>query len=82
VHIRVSDPATAQSYRLGVELLVALQGFEGFEWSRDGAALTRLVGTPKLLDELRQGMTVEQIVEEDAPAHEAWRRDRAPILLY
>jgi beta-N-acetylhexosaminidase len=82
MRVRVTDAATAQSYRLGVELLAALQGFEGFEWSQDGAALTRLVGSPNLLDELRRGMTAAQIVEADAPAHEAWRRDRAPFLLY
>jgi uncharacterized protein YbbC (DUF1343 family) len=82
MHVRVIDPAAAQPYRLGVELLIALQGREEFKWGQDGASLTRLVGTPRLLDDLRQGMTAEQIVEADAAAHEAWRRDRASSLLY
>ena len=82
MHVRVIDPAAAQSYRLGVELLIALQGREEFEWGQDGVSLTRLVGTPRLLEDLRQGMTAEQIVEADTAAHEAWRRDRASSLLY
>ena len=82
MHVRVIDPAAAQPYRLGVELLIALQGREEFKWGQDGASLTRLVGTPRLLDDLRKGMTAEQIVEADAAAHEAWRRDRASSLLY
>ncbi len=82
MRIRVTDPASAQSYRLGIELLVALQGLEEFEWGQDGASLTRLVGTPRLLEDLRHGMTAEQIVEADAAAHEAWRRERASSLLY
>ena len=62
MHVRVIDPAAAQPYRLGVELLIALQGREEFKWGQDGASLTRLVGTPRLLDDLRQGMTAEQIL--------------------
>ena len=82
MRVRVTDPAKAESYRLGVELLAALQGLEGFEWGRDGEALTWLVGTPRLLDDLRGGMTADQIIEADRAAHDEWRRDRAPILLY
>ena len=80
--IRVTDPATAQPYRLGVTLLAALQNRGDFEWKRDGAALTRLVGTPRLLEDLRLGKTVEQIVDADRADHEAWRRARASVLLY
>ncbi len=82
MRVLVTDPAAAQSYRLGVELLVALQGLDDFKWGREGESLTRLVGTPRLLDDLRQGMTADQIVEADAAAHEAWRRERASSLLY
>jgi len=82
MRIWVTDPGSAESYRLGVELLVALRGLEEFEWRQDGAALTRLVGTPQLLNQLRRGLTAGQIVESDAAAHDAWRRDRASSLLY
>jgi uncharacterized protein YbbC (DUF1343 family) len=82
MHVRVIDAAAAQSYRLGVELLVVLQGLEEFRWDRDGASLTRLVGTPRLIEDLRRGMTAEQIVAADSAAHDEWRRDRASSLLY
>jgi len=80
--IRVTDSATAQPYRLGVTLLLALQSRAGFEWRKDGAALTWLVGTPRLLDDLRRGKTVEQILDADRADHEAWRQLRKPALLY
>ena len=80
--IRVTDPATAQPYSLGVTLLAALSSRADFEWRRDGAALTWLVGTPRLLDDLRRGKTVEQILDVDRADHAAWRRLRKPALLY
>ncbi len=80
--IRVTDPATAQSYRFGVTLLAALSSRAGFEWKRDGAALTWLLGTPRLLDDLRRGKTVEQILDADRADHAAWRRVRKSALLY
>jgi uncharacterized protein YbbC (DUF1343 family) len=80
--IRVTDPATAEPYRLGVALLSALQKQSGFEWKPDRAAFARRVGTPRLLDDLRKGMTVDEIIEADRNDHEAWRRSRAPVLLY
>jgi uncharacterized protein YbbC (DUF1343 family) len=80
--VRVTDPATAQPYRLGVTLLAALQSRAGFEWKRDGAVLTWLVGTSRLLDDLRRGKTVEQILDADRADHAAWRRVRKPALLY
>jgi uncharacterized protein YbbC (DUF1343 family) len=80
--VRVTDPASAEPYRLGVELLAALSSWSGFEWRRDGEALTWLLGTPRLLDNLRDGRTVEQIIESDRADHEAWRRARESALLY
>ncbi len=82
VRISVTDAGSAHSYRLGVELLAALRTRPDFELNENGAALIRLVGTPSLREGLRAGLTAEQIVAADAPAHEAWRRDRAPALLY
>jgi uncharacterized protein YbbC (DUF1343 family) len=80
--VRITDPATAQPYRLGVTLLAALQSRAGFKWRKDGAALTWLVGTPRVLDDFRRGKTVEQILDADRADHAAWRRVRKPALLY
>jgi hypothetical protein len=35
-----------------------------------------------LLDDLRRGKTVEQILDADRADHAAWRRVRKPALLY
>jgi beta-N-acetylhexosaminidase len=82
MRVRVTDPAAAEPYRLGVALLVALMSRDDFEWEDEGAALTRLVGTRKLLDDLRRRRSADQIIEADRADHEAWRRDRASALLY
>jgi len=82
MQVRVTDEASAEPYRLGVELLVLLQDRPEFGWRRDGAALTWLVGTQRLLDDLHQGRSAEQIIEADLEDHEAWRRRRASALLY
>jgi len=82
MRVRVTDPAAAEPYRLGVSLLAALSRRKGFEWRKDGAALTTLVGRPRLLEDLRQGKTVEEILDADRADHEAWRRAREPALLY
>jgi uncharacterized protein YbbC (DUF1343 family) len=80
--VRVTNAAAAEPYRLGVNLLTTLQNLPGFEWRLDGAALTRMVGTPKLIDALRGGRTAEQILAADQEDHQAWRRERKPALLY
>ena len=80
--VRVTDAASAEPYRLGIELLTALKDEAEFEWRRDGEALTWLVGTQRLLDDLRRGKTVEEIIEADRADHEAWRRARESALLY
>jgi uncharacterized protein YbbC (DUF1343 family) len=82
MRVHVTDPASAEPYRLGVELLTLLRSQTEFGWRRDGAALTWLVGTPRLLDDLQQGKTAEEIIEADGADHEAWRRTRASALLY
>ena len=82
LRVRVADPTIAEPYRLGVTLLATLSRNPGFEWLDGGAALTRLVGTPRLAEDLREGKTVEEILAADAADHDAWRRDRRPALLY
>ena len=82
MRVRVTDPAKAEPYRLGIELLIAFQNQAEFEWRGGGEALTWLVGTQRLLDDLRAGKTVEEIIEADLADHEAWRRARESVLLY
>ena len=73
---------SAEPYRLGVTLLAALARQPGFEWLEKGDALTRLVGTPRLFQDLRAGKTVEEILAADIADHAVWRRDRQAALLY
>lgn len=82
LRVHVTDPATAEPYRLGLSLLAALSRQSGFEWREGGDALTRLLGHPRPLQDLRAGKTVEEILAADAADHAAWRRERQPALLY
>ena len=79
LRVRVTDPALAEPYRLGVNLLAALSRQPGFEWREGGDALTRLIGSPELFEALRAGKTVEEILAADSTL---WRRNRQPALLY
>lgn len=80
--IRVTDPAVAQPYQLGLALLSALKDHPEFRWLRGGEALTWLLGTPRVLEELQAGTPPREILEEDRPDHEVWRRERSAFLLY
>ena len=82
VRVHVADPSAARPYALGVALLRALRGQEGFEWRDQGAALDRLVGTRKLRAALEKGDSVDAIVQADAAAIEAFKEKRKPSLLY
>jgi uncharacterized protein YbbC (DUF1343 family) len=82
LRVHIADPAAAEPYRFGVTLLATLSRHPGFEWRDDGSALTRLVGNPRLVEDLRVGKTVEEILAADAVDHDAWRRDRRPALIY
>ncbi len=82
LRVRVSGPCVAEPYRLGIALLKALSLQDGFVWLRDGAVLTRLLGTPRVLEDLRRGRSVEAIVAADRGDHDTWRKDRRPALLY
>jgi len=82
VRVRVTDPAAAEPYRLGLELLARLDADPDFEWLDDGRALTRLLGTPRVVAGLRAGTPVEGLLAADRLDHARWRRDRRPALLY
>ncbi len=77
-----TDSASAEPYRLGLTLLAALAGHAEFEWHRSGAALTWLLGTPRVYRDLRAGVSVDAMVAADRVDHDAWRIARRPALLY
>lgn len=76
------EPHALSPWLLGVTLLHALQHEPGFAWRDEGAALTRLVGNPGLIEAVRRGDTPDAIVAADAEAGAAWQRTRTPFLLY
>ncbi len=80
--IVVTDPASAQPYRLGIELVRVLARLPGFEWRRDGEALTWLLGTPGVFRDLKDGKSSGEIRTADAADHVAWRRERRAAFLY
>jgi len=82
LRVEVTQPRAAEPYTLGVQLLRALAAQPEFEWLRDGKALTWLMGTPKLLEALRRGDTVDEILAADAAALARWREEREGALLY
>jgi uncharacterized protein YbbC (DUF1343 family)/beta-glucosidase-like glycosyl hydrolase len=80
--VEVTQPRAAEPYTLGVRLLRALAARPEFEWLRDGKALSWLVGTPRLLQALRRGDTVDEILATDAADLARWREERQGALLY
>ena len=80
--VRVIDPGVAEPYALGVALLAELAGHADFEWLQGGDVLTRLLGTPRVLESIEAGKSVEEILADDRADHEAWREARKSALLY
>jgi uncharacterized protein YbbC (DUF1343 family) len=80
--VEVIDPAGADPYRLGIALLEALIAQPDFEWRNGGAALTWLVGTPRLGERLATTASVDKILAADEADVAAWREERLPALLY
>jgi uncharacterized protein YbbC (DUF1343 family) len=81
VRVKITDARAAKPYTLGVALLATLRKSKEFEW-RSEDALDRLVGTRSLRAALEKGDTVDAIIEADAPAIEAFRKDRREALMY
>jgi uncharacterized protein YbbC (DUF1343 family) len=78
----VTDRAAAEPFLLGVSLVTELMRQPEFEWRRNGEALTWLMGTPRLYEDLRSGMPIEEIVAFDEIDHQSWRQERQASLLY
>jgi len=81
VRIKIADARAAKPYTLGVALLATLRKSKEFAWRSDDA-LDHLVGTRKLRAALEKGQTVDEIVEADTPAIEAFRKERREALMY
>jgi len=82
VRVRVTDPAAAQPFALGLRLLAALRHHPEFAWVREGAWLDTLSGTRSLRAAFERGDSVDAILAATAPGVEGWRRERQPYLLY
>ncbi len=82
LEVGVTDAAAARPYRLGLTLLAALARDADFAWRRDGEALTWLLGTPRVVEDLAAGRAVDEILAADEAGHAAWRAARRPALLY
>src|SRR6185295_5130796 len=80
--VRVIDPHVVRPYAFGVAVLAALRAQPGFAWREGGAALGRLVGGNGLYRDLLAGRSPDQILAGDEAGIEAFRRERAPALLY
>ena len=78
----VTDRTVAEPFRLGVNLVTELMKQPEFEWRRNGEALTWLMGTPRLFEDLQAGMPKDEIVAFDEIDHETWRQERQAFLLY
>jgi uncharacterized protein YbbC (DUF1343 family) len=82
VRVRVTDPAAARPFALGLRLLVALRRHPEFAWVREGAWLDTLTGTKAVRAALERGDGVDAILAAEAPAIARWRKARASTLLY
>jgi uncharacterized protein YbbC (DUF1343 family) len=81
VRVKITDARAAKPYTLGVALLATLRKSQDFAW-RSEDALDRLVGTRRLRAALEKGDSVDDIVESDTAAIEAFRKDRRESLMY
>jgi uncharacterized protein YbbC (DUF1343 family) len=72
----------ADTWRLGLRLLRALEAQPGFAWRDGGKAFDTLVGTRRLRRAIDRGASVEAIVDSQRAGVDAWRRSRAAALLY
>jgi uncharacterized protein YbbC (DUF1343 family) len=82
LRVQVKDPAAAEPYRLGLSLLALLRKEPGFKWNDGGAGLDRLLGTSRVREALDRGDTVDAILEQDAAALAAYRKERGSALIY
>lgn len=84
LRIRVADGRTARPYAMGIALLAALRRLqpERLRWRDDGLALDRLLATTSVRRSLERGQKAETILAADTAAIEAFRRERASVLLY
>jgi uncharacterized protein YbbC (DUF1343 family) len=82
LRVHVSAPRSADPYRLGVSLLVALRRDPAFRWRDAGGAVDALVGTRRLREAVDRGESADAIVAREVEATARFAKERAPALLY
>jgi len=80
--VHVADSAKAEPYRLGISLLEHFSKQPGFEWRRDGEALTWLLGNDRVYRDLTTSKSLAEVLAADASDLSIWRRERRGFLLY
>jgi len=70
------------TFALGLRLLRALRDQPGFAWPLGGDRFDTLVGTRRVRRALGRGASVEAILDAERAGIQAWKRARAPALLY
>ncbi len=80
--LSVVDAKAAHPYALGLELVAQLAAEPEFEWRRQGAALTWLLGTPRVYQQLADGRPISEILAQDHADHVAWRKQSHDARLY
>ena len=80
--VTVTNPAAAEPYRLGLELVAALSRHPRFQWRREGEALTWLLGSDRPGRLLASGAPVADILAADEGAHRQWSAAVKSFLLY
>src|SRR6185295_10037269 len=80
--VHVNDAHAVRPYAFGVSLLAALRQQSSFSWRDGGSTLGWLVGGRGLFAGLAAGRTATDILGDDAAGIAAFRRERAPVLLY
>ncbi len=81
IAIDVTDD-DVDTFALGLRLLHALHGQPGFAWLLGGDSIDTLVGTRRLRRALDRGASVQAILDSQRAGVAAWRKARAPALLY
>lgn len=80
VHISITDRSEFQPLRTGFEIAVALRKLHAENWDIDG--YDRLLGDAQVLEAVRVGETVDQIMQRYRAELEDFRQRREQFLLY
>ena len=80
IHISITDRTQFRPLRTGLEIAVVLRKLHPDEWDIDG--YDRLLGDAEVLTAIREGETVEQIMQRYRSELEDFRKRRMQFLMY